>query len=420
MSATQHALPSTATSSLPDTVSAASPLAGLLVVDLSRVLAGPYCTMVLRDLGARVLKVERPGAGDDARHFPPFIPETGDSGYFITVNRGKESLAIDFASTAGRDALLGLLDRADVLVENFSPGTLERHSLGPEALLGRNPRLIVARLSGYGQTGPDCDLPAYDITVQARSGLMAMTGPEGGGPVKVGSAISDIGGGLYCALGILAALHERSRSGQGQVVDISMLDASIALLENSVVRRSIGGTVPVPIGQRHPSITPFDGFRCADGTIVIGAGNDAIFRRLAAALGMPLWADNPRFATNEARTANQRELKALIEAILETRAISHWLGVLRGAEVPCAEIQSIDQVIADPQVAARKLITEFDHPASGRRFPIVASPFQHFSRTPGASACVSPGLGEHTASALAELLGYSPEEIAQVGGSGRR
>lgn len=377
------------------------PLRGLLVVDLTRVLAGPYCTMVLGDLGARVIKIERPGSGDDARHFPPFVGN--DSAYFITVNRGKESVCLDFQSPGGRDVLLRLIERADAFVENFSPGLLERYGLEPQRLLERNPRLIVARLSGYGQHGPDRDLPAYDITIQARAGLMSVTGPEDGEPVKIGSAIADIGGGLYCAIAILAALQERHQSGRGQVVDMAMLDASVSLLENSVVRRTVGGLNPRPIGQRHPSITPFDGYRCADGTIVIAAGNDDIFGRVARALGHADWVYDERYRTNMARTEHHAELKADMEAVLGREPVRHWLQVFRREQVPCAKIQSIDEVLADEQVRARKLLTTYEHKATGSRFEIVSTPFVGFSRTPGATASQAPELGQHTDAVLEEL-----------------
>lgn len=387
------------------------PLAGVVVLDLSRVLAGPYCTMMLRDLGARVVKVERPLVGDDSRHFPPFIEGTRDSGYFISINRGKESVVIDFDAEGGRELIFELASKADVLIENFKPGLLERKGLTPEGLLSRNPRLVIARLSGYGQTGPDSELPAYDISVQARSGLMSITGPEGGEPVKIGSAISDIGAGLHMAIAVLAALHERQTSGLGQVIDLSMLDASVALLENSIVRRSMGGFTPQPIGQRHPSITPFDGYRCADGVMVIGAGNDAIFRRAAAVLGHPEWCDDPRFADNEARTHHQREMKGEIEAVTTQRPLAEWLQLFRQARVPASKIQDIEDVIADPQVRERGLVETFHHPATGRDFDIVATAFGHFSRTPGSSPATAPALGEHGDALLSELLGYDRERI---------
>jgi CoA:oxalate CoA-transferase len=386
------------------------PLAGLLVVDCTRVLAGPYCTMMLADLGARVIKVERPGGGDDSRRFPPFIEQTGDSGYFMSINRRKESLALDFGSEAGRKVLLELCDRADILVENFSAGTLERKGFGPDVLQQRNPRLIIGRVSGFGQSGPDFRAPAYDITVQARSGLMSITGPESGEPVKIGSAISDIGGGLFCAIGVLSAVYERSVSGRGQVVDIGMLDASVALLENSIVRHSIGGMMPAPIGQRHPSITPFDGYRCKDGTMVIAAGNDGIFKRLGGVLKRPLHED-PRFADNEARTENQAALKAEIEAVTAEHPVSYWLPLMKQAQVPASKIQNIADVTKDPQVLARKLVAEYPHPAGGQDFAIVGSPFQHFSRTPGLPSATAPRLGEHTDAVLEGVLGYSKEMI---------
>lgn len=389
----------------------AGPLSGITVVDLTRVLAGPYCTMLMRDLGARVIKVERPGRGDDSRSFPPFVGDSGDSAYFITVNRGKESVVIDFKTPEGREIVLKLCDLADVLVENFSPGLLERVGLSPSELLCRNPRLIVARLSGYGQTGPDRDLPAYDIAIQARSGLMALTGPENGAPVKIGSAISDINGGLFTTIAVLAALHERSVSGQGQIIDMALLDSSVALLENSIVRRSVGGLNPSPIGQRHPSITPFDGFACADGTMVIAAGNDEMFERLARALERPDWMSDVRFLDNAARTEHHVELKAEIEHLTRGAGVAHWLEVFRRAAVPCARIQSIDEVLCDEQVRARGMTAKYRHAPSGGEFDIVASPLSGFSRTPGTTDEPAPALGEHTDAVLSDVLGMSPAVI---------
>jgi CoA:oxalate CoA-transferase len=394
------------------------PLAGLLVIDLTRVLAGPYCTMVLRDLGARVVKVERPVRGDDARAFPPFIEGSGDSGYFITVNRGKQSVVIDFKTGAGRDLLLSLIDRADVLVENFSPGTLERAGMNPIELASRNPRLVVARLSGYGQTGPDRDLPAYDITIQARAGLMALTGPEGGEPVKIGSAISDIAGGMFSAIAVLAALYERSLSGQGQIIDVALFDASVALLENSVVRRTLGGLDPKPLGQRHPSITPFDGFACADGTIVIAAGNNDMFVRIARALGHMEWCHDNRFRDNASRTEHHAQLKTAVESVLREYPVAHWLDVFRREQVPCARIQSIDDVLHDPQVMARGMMAVYRHAPSGREFEVVASPLQGFSRTREPTPLVAPDLGQHTDIVLTDVLGLSAERIAALRASG--
>lgn len=390
------------------------PLAGLMVLDFTRVLSGPYCTMMLRDLGARVIKVERPQAGDDSRRFPPFIDGDGDSAYFITANRGKESVAVDFSTPAGVDIVQRLADGADVLVENFSPGTLERRGLDPAVLTARNPRLVVARISGMGQTGPDRRQPAYDITVQARSGLMSLTGAENGEPVKVGCAMSDIAAGIFGAVAILAALYERDRSGRGQVLDISMLDATVAMLENAFVRRSVGDIDPKPLGCRHPSITPFDAYQTGNGRLVIGCGNDAIFERLCRAVGHPEWIGDPRFATNEARTEHQALLKWELEAAFAGADAASWVARLQAAQVPAERIQSIDEVMRDPQVIARGLVQTFVHPRAPDGFAIVGSPFGGFSRTPGGAAHTAPALGEHTDAVLSERLGLDGAALAAL------
>ncbi len=394
------------------------PLAGLIVIDLSRVLAGPYCTMMLRDLGARVIKIERPGSGDDSRQFPPFFAGTRDSGYFVSVNRGKESLAIDFNHPEGRQLVEDLVEHADLLVENFSPGLLERKGLAPEVLLERNPRLIIGRLSGYGQTGPDRALPAYDVTVQARGGLMSITGTEDGQTVKAGSAISDIAAGMYMSTALLAAVIERGRSGRGQVIDLGMLDATVALLENGIVRSSLGGAVPGPIGKRHPAVTPFDGFRCADGVVVIAAGNDGLFARLCAALSQPALVEDPRFADNAARTTHQRELKAAIEAVMLEQPAAHWLEIFRQQGIPSSRIQRIDEVIEDPQVQARGGVQSYVHPETGQQATLAGSAFGHFSRTPGQTAAQAPRLGQHTAAVLRELLGLDDARLTALRASG--
>lgn len=386
------------------------PLSGLLVLDLTRVLSGPYCTMILRDLGARVIKIEHPLRGDDSRQFPPFVEETQDSGYFLSINRGKESVALDFNHPQGKALLEEMIKKADVLVENFSPGLLERKGLEPDRLLELNPRLIIGRLSGYGQSGPEHQLPAYDIAVQARAGLMSITGPEGGPPVKVGSALSDIGGGLHMTIGILAALHERHRSGKGQVLDISMLDGTVALLENSIVRQSMTKETPRPVGQRHPSISPFDGFKCSDGIIVVGAANEEIFHRLVDVLGKPEWKEDPRFISISARNIHQKTLKVEIDAIMKHKTMDEWLVLFRQASVPASKIQTIDQVIADPQVQHRGLIERYQHP-NGKAYDVVATAFKNFSRTPGASPKDPPQLGEHTDAVLKMWLGLNEDEI---------
>jgi CoA:oxalate CoA-transferase len=342
---------------------APGPLTGVVIVDLTRVLAGPYCTMVLADLGARVIKVERPGRGDDAREIGPFVK--GRSAYFLSLNRGKQSIALDLSDEADRAVFERLLGRADVLVENFRPGALARLGYGWEVLHARHPRLVYAAASGFGQTGPYAPRAAYDLIAQAMGGIMSITGEPGGPPTRVGTSIGDIAAGLFTALGICAALRHRDLSGEGILVDVAMLDAQVAILENAIARYLATGEVPGPLGSRHPSIAPFQAFAAADGYLVVAAGNDALFRKLAEALERPALAADARFSSNAARTANADALAAEIEAALAVRPVAAWLARLEAAGVPCGPIQDVAQVLADPQVRARNMVVTAAHPVAG-------------------------------------------------------
>jgi CoA:oxalate CoA-transferase len=327
---------------------------GLLVVDLTRVLAGPFCTMMLAELGARVIKVENPDGGDDSRRFEPFFQ--GQSAYFASLNRGKESIALDLKDEADRAVFLKLIGRADVLVENFRPGTLERLGLGYEALRVVNPRLIYAAVSGFGQTGPWGKKPAYDLIVQALGGMMSVTGQPGGPPTKAGTSIGDITGGLFLLAGIAGALYHREKTGTGRLVDVAMLDGQLAILESAIMRHAATGQVPGPLGNRHPSITPFEAYAAADRPLVIAAGNDALFGKLCAALGRVELAGDTRYASNSARTRHAEELKADLEAVLRRQPARHWIDVLEAAGVPCSLIQNVAEAIAHPQTQARNMI----------------------------------------------------------------
>ncbi len=330
------------------------PLSGVTIIDLTRVLAGPFCTMILADLGARVIKVEQTGKGDDSRAYGPFI--NGKSGYFVAQNRGKESIALDLKLDADIAILHRLLAKADVLIENFRPGTMERLGLGWESLKERYPRLIYAATSGFGQTGPYADRPAYDVIAQAMGGLMSVTGHEGGPPTRVGSSIGDLGAGLFTALGISSALFDRARTGRGMQIDVAMLDCQIALLENAVIRYYATGQSPKPVGARHPSIAPFEPYRTADSHVVIACGNDELFRRLTQALGRPDIAADPRFVENARRSDNVVALKATLEEVLQHQPTEHWLGILGAAGIPCAPINDVAHAVADPQVVARNMV----------------------------------------------------------------
>jgi CoA:oxalate CoA-transferase len=327
---------------------------GLLVVDLTRVLAGPFCTMMLAELGARVIKVENPQGGDDSRHFDPFFQ--GQSAYFASLNRGKESIALDLKDEADRAVFLKLVSRADVLVENFRPGTMDGLGLGYEALQAVNPRVIYAAVSGFGQTGPWSRKPAYDLIVQALSGMMSVTGQPGGPPTKTGTSIGDITGGLFLLAGIAAALYHREKTGAGQLVDVAMLDGQLAILESAIMRYAATGQVPGPQGNRHPSITPFESYAAADRPLVIAAGNDALFGRLCAALGRADLAADPRYASNSARTRHAEELKGDLEAVLRRQPAGHWIAVLDAAGVPCSLIQNVAEAVAHRQTQARNMI----------------------------------------------------------------
>jgi CoA:oxalate CoA-transferase len=330
------------------------PFAGLLVVDLTRVLAGPFCTMMLAELGARVLKVENPHGGDDARSFEPFFQ--GQSAYFASLNRGKESIELDLKHDGDRAVFLQLVRRADVLVENFRPGTLERLGFGYEQLREVNPRLIYAAVSGFGQTGPWSRKPAYDLIVQALSGMMSVTGQPGNPPTKAGTSIGDLTGGLFLLAGIAAALYHREKTGTGRQVDVSMLDGQLAILESAVMRYAATGQVPGPMGNRHPSIAPFEPYAAADRLLIVAAGNDALFGRLCQALGRPDLATDPRFADNPGRTRHTEELKQALEEVLRTAPAAHWIEVLDTAGVPCSLVQNVAEAVAHPQTQARNMI----------------------------------------------------------------
>lgn len=350
-----------------------APLDGITILDLTHVLAGPFATQTLQDLGARVIKVERPGTGDDTRAFPPFLK--GESAYFATLNAGKQSIALDLKSPPDRAIFERLLTRADILVENFRPGVMARLGYGWDALHARLPRLIYAAVSGFGQTGPDAARPAYDMVVQARGGVMSITGETGGPPVRVGASIGDIAAGMYLAQGVLAALFQRERTGEGAFVDVAMLDAQLAIQEHAVAIASATGVAPGPTGARHPTITPFATFRAADGFVVIAAGNDAMFGKLCQVLGLTI-APDPRFATNAARCENHALLKRLIETVTLGAPVRHWITVLETAGLPTARVQDMVEVLADPQILARNMVLPVTPHPGGPAFTAPGNPIK--------------------------------------------
>jgi len=392
------------------------PLRGIRVLDLSRVLAGPFCAMNLADLGADVIKVELPGRGDDARGYAPRIPNSNDSGYYYSVNRGKRSVTIDLRQPAGAELLLELVRRSDVVLENFSPGTMERFELGYGRLAAANPRIILCSISGFGQSGPMASAPAYDIVAQALGGTMSITGPAGGEPTRCGVSIGDLAAALYGVIAILAALRERDLSGAGRHLDIAMLDCQVAWLEDALARFSATGVAPQPIGSRHPSITPFQQFRAADGYFVAGCGNEAIWRRFCDAIGLPGLKDDPRFLANADRTANHAALEPILQGHFAALPRAHWLGLLEAANVPAAPIATVAEVAANPHLHERRMILRADHPAFADLI-VPGSPLKT-AGVASAPATRSPALGEDTDGVLAELLGYDAGRIARLRAAG--
>jgi CoA:oxalate CoA-transferase len=352
------------------------PLAGLVVIDVSQFLSGPYAALRLLDLGARVIKVERPDGGDLCRRL--YLTDTeigGDSTLFHAINRGKESIALDLKATADREIFERLLAQADVLVENFRPGAMERLGYGWEALHARHPRLIYAAASGFGHSGPYAPKPAYDMVVQGMGGMMSVTGYPGQPPARVGMSIGDIGAGLYTAIAVNAALVHRLQTGQSTKVDIGMFDCQLALLENAVMRYTVEGEIPGPLGARHPTITPFQAFRTGDGNIIIAAGNDGLFVKLAEAIGRPAMAQNPDYKTNALRLKHQPRLQDEIEAVLVTKTTAEWIALIGKAGVPCGPINNIEQALQHPQVAARNMLISVPDP-SGATLKLVGNPLK--------------------------------------------
>ncbi len=376
------------------------PLDGLLVIDLTRVLAGPYCTLVLAELGARVIKVERPGHGDDAREVGPFIG--GKSAYFMSLNRGKESIALDLGVDGDRAIFRKLIARADVLVENYRPGVLAKHGFGWDVLHRRFPRLVLASISGFGQTGPYSSRPAFDMVVQAMGGVMSLTGWPGGPPTRVGTSIGDITAGLFGAIGVLAALQERTRTGLGRHVDVAMLDSQVAILENAIARYAATGVVPGPLGARHPSIAPFAAFRARDKHLVIAAGHDGMFRKLCELLEASELCADPRFVGVQERVANADALGSELEKRLATRDAADWLALLAPAGIPCGPIHDVAGVLADPQVRARNMIVSADDPIAGR-LEMPGNPIKLDGRADPTTRPPAPALDADRARILAEL-----------------
>ncbi len=398
-----------------------APLAGIRVLDLSRILAGPWCTQVFADLGAEVIKVERPGTGDDTRALgPPFLRakdggETTDSAYFASTNRGKQSITLDIASPEGQEIARGLAARCDVFVENYKVGDMKRYGLDYESLAPANPRLVYCSVTGFGQTGPYRTRAGYDFMIQAMGGLMSITGERddlpGGGPQKAGVPIADLMTGMYAVVAILGALRERDASGRGQFVDMALLDAQVAWLMNHNLNYLVSGAVPKRWGNAHPNLTPYQAFPTKDGNLILAIGNDGQFRKFCAVAGLDI-AMEPRFVDNRSRLANRDALVAIIAQAMRTRTTAEWMAVLEAEAVPCGPINTIDQVFADPQVAHRGLRMDLPHAAAGT-VPQVANPIR-YSRTPLEYRAGPPVLGEHTERVLTKELGLDAGRIAEL------
>jgi formyl-CoA transferase len=398
------------------------PLAGIRVLDMSRILAGPWVGQLLADLGAEVIKIERPGKGDDTRAWgPPFVKDrdgkdTSDAAYFMCANRGKKSLTLDIAKTEGQQIIRELAQKSDVLIENYKVGDLKRYGLDYDALSALNPRLVYCSITGFGQTGPYRDRAGYDYLVQGMGGIMSMTGERedrpGGGPQRVGVAIADLMTGMYSTVGIVSALHERTTSGLGQYIDMALLDTQVAWLANQNANYLIGGQVPQCIGNEHPNVMPYQTFRTQDGNMIIATGNDGQYQRLCEAAGVPDAAADPRFATNALRIANRDACTAILAQALQKKTTTAWVKLLETVGVPCGPINRLDEVYANPQVQHRGMKIDVPHPKAGS-VPLVANPIK-FSRTPIAYDRPPPLVGEHVEDVLRDLLGKSDVEIAAL------
>ena len=398
------------------------PLAGIKVLDLSRILAGPWATQLLADLGATVWKIEKPGSGDDTRHWgPPWVKDgkgkpTAEAAYFASTNRGKRSLAIDFTKPAGQQIIRSLAMRADVFIENFKVGTLKKYRLGYESLKGVNPKIVYCSISAFGQDGPAAQDPGYDAMIQAMSGLMSVTGvPDGepgGGPVKVGVAVSDLITGLYAAIGILAALHEREQSGRGDYIDLALLDTQVAALANQALNYLVSGKPPVRRGTAHPNIVPYQAFPTRDSWLMLAVGNDRQFTDFCKAAGAAKLAKDPRFTTNAGRVKHRAALVTAVETLCRKRTTRDWVKLLTRAKVPCGPINSIADVFKEPQVRHRGLRFELPH-ALGGQLPQVKNPL-FFSRSAIKYSIPPPVLGADTRAVLSEELGLSSAEILSL------
>jgi crotonobetainyl-CoA:carnitine CoA-transferase CaiB-like acyl-CoA transferase len=383
-------------------------LEGIRILDFSKALAGPYCTMLLADTGAEVIKVEMPGQGDDSRGWgPPFVE--GESAYFLSINRNKKSMTLNLKDDRARDIARRLIEKADVVLETNRPGAMQRLGLDYESVRKDNPAVIYCSISGFGQTGPYRTRPGFDQVIQGYGGIMGLTGETGGPPVKVGIAVTDIATGMFAAIGIMTALYHRARTGTGQYIDASMFDGQVSWLTYQGSRYLASGKVPQRLGNAHPLIVPYQDFEASDGFINIAAGNDALWKKCCAAVGLADIADDPKFATNAKRVENRGECVERLARVIRTRTMQEWLDILNEAGVPCGPIYTVDQVFQDPQVRARDMLVDIEHPACGT-VKVCGHPLK-YSETPAVVIEPPPLLGQHNDELLGQL-GFSAEEIA--------
>jgi crotonobetainyl-CoA:carnitine CoA-transferase CaiB-like acyl-CoA transferase len=389
------------------------PLSGLRVLDLTRVLAGPTCTQMLGDLGAEVIKIERPEAGDDTRGFaPPFVPNTKESAYFVGVNRNKKSVTLDIAKPEGQAIILKLLEHCDILVENFKVGALAKYGLGYDQLAKTHPRLIYCSITGFGQTGPYAPRPGYDALIQAMGGVMSLTGEPNGSPQKVGVPVADLFAGLYGCIGILAAVNHRNNTGQGQQIDIGMLDTHVAWLANQGMNYLATGENPPRLGNQHPNIAPYQEFPTKDGYIILAVGNDPTFERFCKAFGQEALLADPRFATNPIRVQNRQLVTDTLTPVMKSKTTAEWIEALEALKIGCGPINTLEQVFADPHVQAREMVVEMAH-GSGETVKVIANPVK-LSATPPSYRSAPPVLGEHTQDVLTDVLKMSESDIATL------
>jgi len=389
------------------------PLEGIKVLDLTRVLAGPYCTMVLANLGAEIIKIERPGTGDDSRDFGPFV--NGESIYFISINRGKKSIAIDLKSEEGKELLMDLVKEVDILAENFRPGTMEKLGLGYDKLKEVNPRLIYAAMSGFGHSGPYSKRAAYDMIVQGMGGIMSITGQPGGEPTRVGTSVGDITAGLFGTIGILSALLGRQTTGKGQKVDVAMLDGQVSILENAIARYTASKEIPEPLGSRHPSITPFEAFKTKDSWVILAAGNDALWAKFCKVIDREDLINDPKYLTNADRNNNHDILKPILDDVFTEKTTDEWLEILNNAGIPGSPINSVDKLFNDPQIDARNMLVEVEQPGVGK-IKVAGNPIK-LSDIPAKEEVPvdpAPSIGQHTEEILKTLLKLDEKKVSEL------